>query len=92
MTLSTDTEIFAESEWVELVSELGLSPRQAEIIKLLFSGRSDKQVAMELQIAVATVRTHLSRLFSKFDVQDRHELILYVFHQFRVLSSSVMTS
>lgn len=92
MTLSTDTEIFSESEWAELVNELGLSPRQAEIIKLLFSRHSDKQIALELQISVATVRTHLSRLFSKFNVQDRHELILYVFRQFRVMSLSTTTS
>ena len=82
-TFSPDGEIFSKSEWAELVNQLFLSPRQAEVIKYLFLGHSDKQIAMELQICVPTVRTHLSRLFSRFDVQDRTELVLYVFRHFR---------
>jgi len=76
-------EIFSEKEWDELVDDLSLPPRQAEVIKHLFFGRSDKQIAQEMQISVAAVRAHLSRLFSKFDLQDRHELVLYVFNHFR---------
>ena len=83
MALVSETAIFSESEWLEIANELSLPPRQAEVIKLLFVGHSDKQIALELQISVPTVRTHLSRLFSKFDVQDRTELILYVFRKFR---------
>ena len=78
-----DTEIFSEKEWDVLVNELSLSPRQSEVIHLLLNGRSDKQVAMELGIAVPTVRTHLSRLFSRFNLQDRNELILRICCYFR---------
>lgn len=83
MNSATDTEIFSEKEWKILVNELSLSPRQSEVIQHLFSGRSDKQISRELEIAVPTVRTHLTRLFSKFDLQDRNELILHVFCHFR---------
>lgn len=83
MTLVSETKIFTESEWLQLVNELSLSPRQIEVIKHLFAGHSDKQIAMGLQISIPTVRTHLSRLFSRFDVRDRVELVLYVFHHFR---------
>ena len=83
MDSATDTEIFSEKEWDVLVNQLSLSPRQSEVIHLLLNGHSDKQVAMELDIAVPTVRTHLSRLFSRFDLQDRHELILHVVRHFR---------
>ena len=82
MALVSGTEIFSESEWTELVKELSLSPRQAQVVKCLFMGHSDKQIASDLQMAVPTVRTHLSRLFSRFDVQDRTELVLYVFRHF----------
>jgi DNA-binding NarL/FixJ family response regulator len=82
-TLASDTGIFSDSEWLELVNELCLSPRQAEVVECLFQGRADKQIAFELQISISTVRTYLSRLFSRFDVQDRHELVLYVFRCFR---------
>ena len=83
MTLALSTEIFSESEWLQLTNDLPLSPRQADIVKCILWGCSDKQIAMELRISVATIRTHLSRLFSRFDLQDRSELILYVFNHFR---------
>jgi len=83
MVLVSGMEIFSESEWMELAKGLSLSPRQAEVVKCLLLGHSDKLIALDLQISIATVRTHLSRLFLRFDVQDRMELILYVFHCFR---------
>ena len=83
MALVSEMGIFTESEWLELVNELSLPPRQVEVIKRLFVGHSDKQIARELQISVPTVRTHLSRIFSRFDVQGRTELVLYVVRYFR---------
>jgi len=83
MTLALSTDIFSKSEWLQLTNDLPLSPRQADIVKCILCGYSDKQIAIKLHISVATVRTHLSRLFSRFNLQDRSELILYVFHQFR---------
>jgi DNA-binding NarL/FixJ family response regulator len=41
-------------------------------------GRSDRQIAYELGIAVPTVRTHVTRLFRRFDLCDRIELVLHV--------------
>lgn len=82
MVLVPETELFAESEWVEIVEGLSLSPRQAEIIYCLLHGYSDKQIATKLKICLPTVRTHLSRLFSKYQVQDRMELVLYVVRHF----------
>jgi DNA-binding CsgD family transcriptional regulator len=75
--------IFDKEEWKVLEEELALSPRQSQIVRHLFLGRSDKQIAQTMELALPTVRTHLGRLFAKFNVQDRHELILYVFHHFR---------
>ena len=66
MALVLEAEIFTEGEWLELVNELSLPPRQAEVIKCLFLAHSDKQIATELEISVPTVRTHLSRIFSRF--------------------------
>jgi DNA-binding NarL/FixJ family response regulator len=83
MALVKETVIFSESEWFGLLNELSLPTRQAQIVKCLFSGLNDKQIAMELHISVPTVRTYMSRLFSRFEVQDRNELILCVFGRFR---------
>jgi DNA-binding NarL/FixJ family response regulator len=76
------TPIFSKDEWAQIFDELSLSPRQTEIVECLFLAESDKQIAVDLGITVPTVRTHLSRLFLKLDVQDRQELILYIIHIF----------
>ena len=78
-----EKEIFSEIEWNELVEGLSLSPRQDQICEKLFRCLSDKQIAYSLKISVPTVRTHLSRLFLKLDVQDRQELIIHFFQYFR---------
>ena len=83
MTVATQTQVFSEMEWFELTRELSLSPRQTQVIQQLFAGRSDKQIAQALRVSVPTVRTHLSRLFARFGVEDRCELILRVFAHFR---------
>jgi len=81
-TVTSDHAIFSDKEWAQIIDELSLSPRQKEIIQCLLLGDSDKQIANDLHISVPTVRTHLSRLFIKLDVQDRVELILRIFYIF----------
>ncbi|OHB61537.1 MAG: hypothetical protein A2167_02870 [Planctomycetes bacterium RBG_13_46_10] len=79
----SNTGIFSKSEWEEIIEKLSLSPRQAEVIQRILSGRSDKQIARDLHISVPTVRTHLNRAFLRFGVQDRIELVIHVFSKFR---------
>ena len=83
MDSATARCVFSEQEWGELRQELSLSPRQADVVEQLLMGHSDKQIAHQLQMSVPTVRTHLCRLFSRFDVEDRCELILHVYACFR---------
>ena len=78
-----ETGIFDEREWQDVIDNLSLSPRQAQIIQCLLMGYSDKRIAMELQISISTIRTYLERLFAKLEVVDRGELILYTFRYFR---------
>ena len=74
--------IFSEHQWAEIFRGLSLPSRQAEIVRCLFRGCGDKQIAAELKIAVLTVRTYLGRLFGRLDVQDRCELILHVVKEY----------
>lgn len=83
MTVGMETQVFSETEWLELQQDLSLSPRQTQVVEQLLCGRSDKQIADELGLSVPTVRTHLGRLFVHFDVEDRCELILRIFMHFR---------
>jgi DNA-binding CsgD family transcriptional regulator len=53
------------------IRSLGLSPRECEILELLASGQSNKELARTLGISPNTVKTHIARVFEKLDVQKR---------------------
>ena len=48
-----------------------LTPRELEVLGLVAQGRSNGEIARELFIGEATVKTHLLRIFDKLDVDDR---------------------
>jgi len=79
MTVTTHTDVVTEQEWNQLRRHLDLSPRQADIVRHLLYAESDKQIARELRISLPTVRSHMGRLFHKFNLSDRVELLIHVF-------------
>ncbi len=74
---------FSEGEWARLKEHLGLPPRQAELARHILCGRSDRQIAGEMGISMATIRTHLRRLLAKYGLSDRVELLLYLLARLR---------
>ena len=52
-------------------SSEGLTPREIEILGLLAQGKSNPQIARELVISRATVKTHVEHIISKLGVSDR---------------------
>lgn len=52
-----------------------LTPRERDVTQLLAQGMSTEEVARELTIGVATVRTHLYRVRTKLGVRDRAQLV-----------------
>ena len=56
-----------------------LTDREREVIALLGEGLKNKQVGERLFISETTVTHHLSSVFSKLEVSDRLELIIYAF-------------
>jgi DNA-binding NarL/FixJ family response regulator len=76
------SQVFLTQQWAELKRDLALSRRQADVAEQLLLGRSDKQIARELRMSVPTVRTHLCRLFSRFGVEDRCELVAHICARF----------
>jgi DNA-binding NarL/FixJ family response regulator len=53
-----------------------LSPRELEILKLVATGASNKEIAKQLVIAEGTVKNHLSRILSKIGVRDRMRAVI----------------
>jgi len=54
-----------------------LSDREIEVVTLVASGHRNKEIASKLFISEQTVKTHLSNIFQKLEVNDRLELALY---------------
>lgn len=53
-----------------------LSRRELEILKMVSSGMSNKEIALTLVIAEGTVKNHLTSIFNKFDARDRMHAVL----------------
>jgi DNA-binding CsgD family transcriptional regulator len=53
----------------------GLSKREKEIVQLVVSGLSNKEIENELYISKFTVKKHISNIFMKVDVNSRPQLI-----------------
>ncbi len=51
-----------------------LTPREADVLELLQTGRSNAEIANTLHVGVETVRTHARRIYRKLGVATRREL------------------
>ena len=61
-----------------------LSPREREVLDLIASGHSNRQIAHELIIGEQTVKTHVSNILTKLDLQDRVQAAIFALrHQQR---------
>ncbi len=52
-----------------------LTEREQEVLHLILSGKSNKEIAAALYITESTVKTHARNIYSKYDVGSRAELI-----------------
>lgn len=57
------------------IASLRLTPRECEILDLLASGQSNKELARALGVSPNTVKTHLANLFAKLEVDRRVKAI-----------------
>ena len=53
------------------IRSLGLTRRECEILELLASGQSVKEMARSLGISPNTIKTHVARVYEKLEVQRR---------------------
>jgi DNA-binding NarL/FixJ family response regulator len=55
----------------------GLTPREAEVLRLMAAGRSNTEIAQKLYVSEATIKTHVNHIFAKTDSRDRSQAVAY---------------
>jgi DNA-binding NarL/FixJ family response regulator len=56
-----------------------LTPREAEVLRLIAAGLSNAEIASELVLSGATVKTHVNRIFYKTGARDRAQAVRYAY-------------
>lgn len=54
-----------------------LTPREQDVLAELTKGKSNREIASSLFVTEKTVKTHISNIFAKLEVQDRTQAALY---------------
>lgn len=75
----TDKMMMKMREKPQILLHDELTAREMEILLLMAEGKSNQEIADVLFIAIKTVKTHVSNILSKLQVQDRTQAVIYAF-------------
>ena len=56
-----------------------LTPREADVLRLIAAGKSNREIARALFVSEATVKTHVNRIFAKTGSRDRTQAVRYAY-------------
>jgi DNA-binding NarL/FixJ family response regulator len=65
-----------------------LTKREQEIVTLVIAGKTNRDIALQLNLSEHTIKNHLFRLFRKLAVSSRSELVAHTLQQRRIQPST----
>ena len=60
-------------------SDLGLSERELEVCRLVARGLSNREIAAQLYVSEATVKTHVAHVLSRLGLRDRVQVTVFAY-------------
>ena len=78
-TPAAGTNGAAKSPGAEPEAADDLSPREADVLRLIAAGHSNREIAKKLFVGEATVKSHINRIFTKTGCRDRAQAVQYAF-------------
>lgn len=57
----------------------GLSERERDVLRRIALGESNAEIAAHLFLGISTVKTYVNRLFTKLDLRDRTQAVVYAY-------------
>lgn len=75
--------------WPSVGESLHLTPRELSIVRAMFAGLREDDIALRLGISPHTVHTHMGRLYRKLEVDSGRGLLLRVFSALLSASSQL---
>jgi DNA-binding CsgD family transcriptional regulator len=63
------------SGWGIIDGARQLTPRECDVLRLMLTGRSEKQIAETLSLTTRTAHEYITSIFRKYAVQGRAELM-----------------
>ncbi len=71
-----ETKISKEASLSPEAEKMGLTTRELEVVRLIAQGHSNTEIAAQLFVSDATVKTHINHIFSKLGARDRSQVIV----------------
>jgi DNA-binding NarL/FixJ family response regulator len=59
----------------------GLTPREAEVLSLIATGMSNREIAEHLVVSEGTVKSHINHLLAKIDARDRAQAVTFAYQR-----------